>query len=644
MPGVFLKNKLHTVGLFGPFGLIWSLKNVRYSSSLKLALVASTLLSTPVLAQQSDDDDIEEVIVTAGRRAQPASEVAKSVSVITADDIRLGQYNFLLDAVQTLPGVTINQNGAFGGTAFVSVRGAATDQTVVLIDGVQVNDGSAPGGGFDFARLDPSGVERIEVLKGPQAVLYGSDAIGGVINIVTKSRSNTFGGDAYAEYGAFDSFRTGGSVRGGSDRFGYNLSAAFVDQGGISAADAADGNTEKDGFKNLTLRGKLTAKISDQVRFEFSSSYVDSESEFDGFVFANGIFALGDTDDVNETEEFSFAGRGFVDLLGGRFKNTFSVEYSEIDRSNFSGGVFSNGAKANRTNFDYLGEFALDDEWTLLAGAQHEEVDAETVDPEPLSISSVFGSLAYSDGALSFAAGLRHDDHETFGGTTNAEVNAAYQFEQSGTRLHAAWSEGFKAPTIFQLTFSCCGFQPNPNLNPERANAWEVGLTQPFEDGRGRFGATYFEQRTRDLIIFTFTGGYQNVNRASATGFEFTLDYDLREDLTFQANYTITDAVDRATGDRLIRRPKNQAFASLNWQATEQLNTSISFTYNGRETDSAGPVEGWRRVDLRASYRLDDTWELYGRIDNLFDAEYQQVNGYGTPGISAFGGVRTRFL
>ncbi|MBO6505848.1 MAG: TonB-dependent receptor [Kordiimonadaceae bacterium] len=615
---------------------------MKHSNSLKFALAASTLLSTPVLAQTSDDD-IEEVIVTAGRRAQPASEVAKSVSVISAEDIQLGQFSFLLDAVQTLPGVSINQNGAFGGTAFVSLRGSATDQTVVLIDGVQVNDGSAPGGGFDFARLDPSGVERIEVLKGPQAVLYGSDAIGGVINIITKSGSDSFGGDAYAEYGAFESFRAGGSIRGGNERFGYSVSAGFVDQGGISAADSADGNTETDGFENLTLRGKLTAKVSEHIRFEVASSYVDSESEFDGFVFANGIFALGDTDDLNKTEEFSIAGRGFVDLLDGRFKNTFSVEYSEIDRNNFSGGVFSNGATANRTNFDYLGEFALDEGWTLLAGAQHEEVDAETVDPEPLSISSVFGSLAYSADGLSFAAGLRHDDHETFGGTTNAEVNAAYLFEDSGSRLHAAWSEGFKAPTIFQLTFSCCGFDANPNLNPERANAWEVGLTQPFENGRGQFGATYFEQRTRDLIIFTFTGGYQNVDRASATGFEFTLDYDLRDDLTLQANYTITDAEDRTTGDRLIRRPKNQAFASLSWQATEQLNTSIAFTYNGREADSAGPVEGWRRVDVRASYRLDETWELYGRIDNLFDTEYQQVNGYGTPGISAFGGVRTRF-
>lgn len=616
---------------------------MKHSNSLKLALLAATVLSTSATAQQNSDDDIEEVIVTAGRRAQPASDVAKSVSVITADDIELGQFSFLLDAVQTLPGVSINQNGAFGGTAFVSLRGAGTDQTVVLIDGVQVNDGSAPGGGFDFARLDPSGVERIEVLKGPQAVLYGSDAIGGVINIITKSGSGAFGGDAYAEYGAFESFRAGGSVRGGSEQFGYSLSAGFVDQRGISAADSADGNTEADGFENFTLRGKLSAKVSDQVGFEVTSSYIDSESEFDGFVFANGIFALGDTDDVNKTEEFSIAGRGFIDLLDGRLKNTVSVEYSEIDRNNFSGGVFSNGAKANRTNFDYLGEFDLDEDWTLLAGAQYEEVDAETVDPDPLSISSVFGSLAYSADGLSFAAGLRHDDHETFGGTTNAEVNAAYQFDESGTRVHAAWSEGFKAPTIFQLTFSCCGFDANPNLNPERANAWELGINQPFADGKAEFGATYFEQRTSDLIIFTFTGGYQNVDRAIAKGIEFTLDADLTDTLSLQANYTITDAEDRTTGDRLIRRPKNQAFAALSWQATERLNTNIAFTYNGREADNAGPVEGWRRVDLRANYRLSEVWELYGRIDNLFDADYQQVNGYGTPGISAFGGVRARF-
>lgn len=616
---------------------------MRNSRPLKVFLAASTLLTTPAFAQSETDTDIEEVVVTAGRREQPVNEIAKSVSVLTADDLQLGQYTYVLDAVQTLPGVSINQNGSFGGTAFVSLRGASTDQTVVLIDGVQVNDGSAPGGGFDFARLDPNGIERIEVLRGPQAVLYGSDAIGGVINIITRSGQEGFGGDAFAEYGAFESFRAGGSAHGGNEGLGFNLSASYTDQGGISAADAADGNTEADGYESLNIRGKLRAKLSDSVRLEVSSNYVDAESEFDGFVFADGVFALGDTDDVSETEEFSIAGRGFIDLLDGRFKNTLSVEFSTIERNNFSGGTFSNGAEADRTNFDYLGEFAIDDDWTLLAGAQHEEVDAKTVDPEAISISSVFGSLAYSANNLAFSAGLRHDDHETFGGTTNAEVNAAYTLEGSGTRLTAAWSEGFKAPTIFQLTFSCCGFDPNPNLNPERANAFEIGINQPFADGRAEIGVTYFEQRTRDLIIFTFTGGYQNVDRAVAKGIEVSLDAELTETLQLQANYTLTDAEDRTTGDRLIRRPKHQAFAALVWQATDRLRTNLAFTYNGEEADTAGTVDDWARLDLRASYKLDETFELYGRIDNLFDADYQQVNGYGTPGISAFGGVRARF-
>ncbi len=616
---------------------------MKHIRPLKVLLAASTLLTAPTYAQSQDDDDIEEVIITAGRRAQPASEVAKSVSVLTAEDLQIGQFSYLLDAVQSLPGVSINQNGAFGGTAFVSLRGASTDQTVVLIDGVQVNDGSSPGGGFDFARLDPSGVERIEVLKGPQAVLYGSDAIGGVINIITKAGSEGFGGDAFAEYGAFDSLRIGGSAQGGTDRIGFNLSASYTDQDGISAADAADGNTETDGFQSLSVRGKLSAKVSDTIRLEVSSNYIDAENEFDGFAFANGTFALGDTDDVSETEEFSVAGRGFIDLLDGRLKNTLSVEYSSIERNSFSNGTFSNGAEADRTNLDYLGEFAIDDDWTLLAGAQYENVDAKSVDPEAISTSSVFGSLAYAANGLAFAAGLRYDDHETFGGTTNGEVNASYLFDGTGTRIIAAWSEGFKAPTIFQLTFSCCGFDANPNLAPERAKAFEVGVNQPFADGKAQIGVTYFEQNTRDLIIFTFTGGYQNVDRTSAKGIEVTLEADLTDTLRFQGNYTLTDAEDRATGERLIRRPKNQAFASLVWQATERLNTNLSFTYNGQEADTTGTVEGWTRFDLRASYRLDETFELYGRVDNLFDADYQQVNGYGTPGISAFGGVRARF-
>lgn len=616
---------------------------MQYRSPIKAILVASTALSAaPALLA---DDSVEEFVITAGRRVQPVTEVAKSVSVLGENDLKIGQYTYVVDALQTLPGVAINQNGTFGGVATVSIRGAATDQTVVLIDGVQVNDPSSVGGAFDFSNLNPNGIERIEVLRGPQAVLYGSDAMAGVINIITKKGDEGFGGDAFAEYGAFDSLRLGGNAHGGTERLGFNLSAAYQETDGISAADKADGNVEPDAYETLNLRGKVHAKLNDSARLELTASYTDSENDYDGFAFDGTTFALGDTDDSSTSEEFSIAGRGFFDLFDGRLSNTVSVELSSIERENFSAGVFSYGAKGERFNLDYLAVLQVADGWTVTAGAQHEEVKAESVDPNTISTDSLFGLVSF-DGieGLTLSGGLRVDDHETFGSTTNGELNASYLFASTGTQLTAAWSEGFKAPTIFQLTYSCCGFAANPNLNPERSDAWEVGIKQPLLDGRMTIGATYFNQDTDDLVTFDFLAGYQNISRATAEGVELFLDAALTDALDLTANYTHTKAEDVAAGTRLARRPEDQAFVALNWRPIEKLSTNISVTYNGDELDSSGAmVASWTRVDLRASFDLTESLSLYGRIDNLFDEDYQQVLGYGTPGISAFAGIRARF-
>lgn len=610
---------------------------------IKALLVASTALSaSPAFATDKSSDDIEDIVVTAGRRAQPISDIAKSIAVLDATDLEAGQYTFVIDALQTLPGVAINQNGAFGGVATVSIRGAATDQTVVLIDGVQVNDPSSVGGAFDFSNLDPAGIERIEVLKGPQAVLYGSDAMGGVINIITKRGADGFGGDAFAEFGAFDTLHTGGNLHGGSEKLGFNLTASFKDTDGISAADEADGNTETDGYKNLSLRGKLHAKLGDNAGFEITSSYSDSENDYDGFAWDGSGFTLGDTDEHSTSEEFSIAGRANIDLWDGRFSNVLSVEYSSIDRKNYSADVFAYGGRGDRLNFDYLAIIGLAEGWTLTAGAQHEEVTASSLDDETISTNSLFGNIAFSGvEGLTLSGGVRVDDHETFGSTTNGELNASYEFATSGTRLSAAWSEGFKAPTIFQLTYPNYG---NPNLLPERSRAWEVGVKQPIGGDRMTLSVTYFNQDTDDLIGFSFPAGYVNIARAEASGLEVGVDLRLSDTLFVVANYTYTDARDVVADTRLARRPKDQVHASVNWQPTGRLKANIALTHNGNELDSSGVIlEGWTRVDLRASFALTDTIDLYGRVDNLLDKQYQQVLGYGTPGIAAFAGVRTRF-
>jgi len=615
------------------------------SDYYKAILLASVALIAPPVVAVEEVESVEEMVVTASRRPQPLSTVGASISVVGEEALERGQYTFVIDALQTLPSLAINPNGAFGGQTSVSIRGADTSQTVILVDGVQLNDVSSPGGGFNFGTLDTNGIERIEVLKGPQSVLYGSDAIGGVVNIITKTgQGEGFSGSAYGEYGAFDSLRTGANLYGGTETLGFNLSGSYSNSDGISKAE---GGPEDDGHENLTLRGRITAQITDTFDLEAFGSYSDSETEVDGFGPADSLA------DMALSEEYLVGARAHLDLLGGDFANTVSVEFSGIDRASVSAfGTFP--GKGERFNLDYLGVYALDENWSVTAGAQHENVKAETVALDSVDLNSVFGVVAYENKGLSVSAGVRYDDHETFGSTTNGQIRAAYTVAETGTKIFANWGEGFKAPSLNQLTFVCgfCGPDALPadadreaedKLRPEQSNAWEIGVEQSLLDNSIKVGATYFDQKINDLIIFDFTRGYYNVDRTRSRGIELLFDAKLNDALLLTANYTYTSAKDRTTDTQLIRRPKHKAYAALTWDVTEEISTNISVTHNGQIIDTAGLVDDWTVVDLRASYQLTEAIELYGRVNNLFDADYQQITGYGTPGIASYFGVKFNF-
>ena len=599
------------------------------------ALLAGGISSTPVFAQETDDD-IEVIHVTVNRRAQPLSQIGSSVSVVTELDLQKGQNIFVVDALEVLPSVNIAQNGSFGGLASLSLRGAGGDSTSVLIDGVQINDASSTGGAYNFAHLDTNNIQRIEVLRGPQSVLYGSDAIGGVVNIITKTGGEGLGGNAYAEFGSFDTFRTGGSLHGGSKKLGFNVAASFTDTDGISAADVNDGNTERDGLRSYNVSGKVTSEISEDLRFEVISRYSDNVSEFDSFGPVDG-------DEVSHTDEFLIAGRAHFNLFDGRLQNTVSAEFSSVERENFSNGTSSFAAQGNRTNFDYLGVFEATKDWTVTFGAQHEVGKATNLEGDGISIDSVFGELGWTPiNGLVLTAGIRQDDHETFGGATTTRFTGSYQVTDS-TRLIANWGEGFKAPSVFQLTFFCCGQTgPSTDLRPERAKGYEFGLEQMFFEGDLLLTATWFNLKTRDAIDFTFTNGYANVDSRRSKGLELGLQATISDTLDVSANYTYTNADDSATDVALERQPENQFSASVNWAPVEAVNLRATLVHNGEEEQSFGAptLDAWTRLDIRASFDINDRLSVYGRIDNLFDEDYQSVIGYGTPGRSAYVGLR----
>lgn len=611
-----------------------------------LTALATTVISPNIgFAQESSANQTNDVIVvTANRRPQPLSQVGSSVSVVTADDLERNQQSFVLDALETVPGLSISQNGSFGGSASVSLRGIGGDRTVLMVDGVQLNDASAPGSAFNFSTLDTYNIERIEVLRGPQSILYGSDAIGGVINIITKKGGDGLGGKMFLEGGSFNTQRGGASLYGGNDRYGFNLSASGINTDGISAADENDGNTETDGLRNYTLTGKVTGQLSEIFELEAHADYSDSHSLYDAFGPIDGT--LVETSDV---ENFSGLVRGTLSLLDDRLLNTLSLEYSQIDRL-IVGSFGDFTGKGRRTNFDYLGVYNIDKNWTVTSGLQHEKV--KSVDASDLSfdITSVFGELGYTgiDG-LTLTAGGRYDDHTTFGDTTTFRVTGSYEFEDTGTRVIANVGEGFKAPSISQLTFQCLNCVGlNDDLKPERSIGYEVGVEQTLLDDWVKLSATYFNIKIKDKITYiNFSEGYTNIEEIRSKGVELAFDADITETLRVSGSYTYTDPKNVTTNAFLRREPKNLFSGSINWQPMEDIIVTLNVIHNGEELITDGDfdntVDAWTRVDIRASYEIMEGLNVYGRIDNLFDEEYQYILGYGTPDRSYFAGVRKEF-
>lgn len=604
-----------------------------YKTAL-FSAVSFSLLS-PAIAQSGDDDSIMDTVIIEGSRLnQTATEIGSSVSIITADDIDALGYDFALDAIAAAPGVTINQNGAFGGQASVRIRGAASEQTLVLIDGIPVNDPSSPGGGFNFARVDTENIERIEVLKGPQSTLWGTDAIGGVVSITTKSPEDGFSGSAFGEYGSFNTFRGGAAIENGSETGDFRLAVTGNSSDGISKADEDDGNTEDDSYQSLTVSAKGGLNVGSDARISADLLWTEAESEFDGF----GATGLTDADALSETEELS----GNVSLTGalfdGRLDNLLVLGFSDIERVNSGADAFPLDSGGDRQIYRYQGTLALDHANTLAFGAEREETrvgDGES------SIDGLFGLYEWqATDSLTLTGGVRVDDHNTFGTETTGRFAVAFNPNPQWT-LRASWGQGFKAPTLFQLSGG--GFAaPNPDLQPETSEAFDAGIDWRSTNGRIEASLTVFSADIENLISYAFTG-YFNEAEVDTQGIEATGRVQINDWASVDVGYAYVDATDTA-GDPLRRVPEHSGDVRFAIDPDGPFSGSVLVRYNGEERDSAVTnVDSWTRVDLAGSYDVSEKVEVFSRIENLFDEDYQQILGYGTPDLSGYVGIRLRY-
>lgn len=632
------------------------------------------VLLNPALAAMAADagDGITNVIVSANRIAQETSQVGDSVTVITAKEQRRSQKTAVSDVLAMTPGVAVARNGGLGGTTTLRIRGAESHQTMVLIDGVKLNDPSSASGEFNFADLITTDYAQIEILRGPQSSLWGSQAIGGVVNIVTPVPEGPLSASYSAEAGTHETAIVRAHAQAGGDRFGWRVGGNYVTSDGISAYARGLGGREADGYRNVGFNARGILHITDNVTAEIRTTWSDGRSDYDGYPPPDYIFT--DSPEYGITEELTtYAGVKFG-LLDGRFENRIGLALTDTDREDIdpsSSVPTTFDADGRNERWEYQGTLRITDRLSTLVGLESERSELSTAspssfDPNPtpttgtVQIDSIYAQVNLTPiDALSLSAGIRYDDHETFGSHTTTRASAAWSVTPS-TILRASYGEGFKAPTLYQL-YSLYG---NMNLDAEVAESWDAGIEQHLLDRRLVLSATYFDRDTTNMIDFVSCYGetspdclarpdgyYDNFQQTNAKGVELVMAAQLTEQLSLTVNYTNMDAENRSRGTQnfghaLPRRPDETANAQMSYEWPVGLTTTVAIQHASRAYDTISNtyvLESYTLVDFRAAYAVSDSLEVFGRIENAFNDEYETVRNYGSLGRTFYAGLRQSF-
>ncbi len=613
--------------------------------SLALGAAIAAFSVVPSAAQEADED----IVVTASGFEQPRGETGQAISVIDAERLETLQVVSIADALQTLPGVRIAQRGPVGSQTSAFIRGGNSSQTLVLIDGVRVNDPSSPNAAFDFGALLTGNVGRVELLRGPNSIIWGSQAIGGVVNIQSLVPTEAFVARGSAEYGYADTVRSSVNLSGTSGMFEGSVGGGYYSSDGISALAAG---SERDGYRNWSANGRLKVNLAEGVALDFRGYYNDGRIEYDS-PFGVGGNGLPVSDN---TQFLGYVGASF-DLADGRWRNRISYARTDIERVGTDPVLFSFNnfdVEGSIDRYEYHTSFDVIDAVTLVAGVEHERTYASTSfegaapDVARNRVTSGFAqAIVRPLNGLTLTGGVRHDDYSDYGGQTTLGGNAAYTPNDGMTVLRATYGEGFRAPTLSE------GQPPfgNAALRPETARNVDVGVEQYLLDRRVQLGVTYFNRRSTDSIAFsTVTFQSENIDRVKTEGVEVALALRPTDRIDIQASYTLTDAINRSAGanfgKRLALRPENIASVTADWQSPWGVSVGASLLMVGDSFDNASNsrrLDGYALVGLRVAVPLMDGVELFGRVDNLFDATYETVAGFGTYGRSAYAGVRGRF-
>lgn len=646
--------------------------SARHGALVLCAGAFAFLFHAPAFAQVADQDQLlPQIVVTPNLVPTPENEVASSITVITAAEMDAQQERTVPDALEDVPGLNVVQTGGPGGTTSVYMRGANANQTKVYIDGIDVSDPSEPDGSFDFGQLLTSGIDRIEILRGPQSGLYGSSAIGGVINIITQSGEGPPHAYGTIEAGSFGTLNETTGVSGSVSRFTYSFNFAHFSSQDTDVTPAylvpPGRPLNPDQYDNRSLSLKLGAQLTPI----FDVGFVGHDIESTLFSTSDDEIGPESLQSINGNQELFTRTFGHLVLFDGKFDQTLDLAYTDYHRSFVDPNPatddvdFYNG---DRVKVDYQGNLTVAPGEIATIGAQH-ELD-EINDPTSLAggVSSpgftasvtddaVFAELQSSIGQRFFnSANVRFDHNDQFGNAVTYRIAPAFLIPETGTKLKASLGTGFNAPSLEELYDN---FPPfffaNPNLQPETSIGYDAGFEQNLFAGKASFGATYFHNDVHNLIeIVTnsaFVGTYENVDEATLEGVESFASLKPWESLTLRADYTYTHAEDDTLQQELLRRPQNKASLSGIWQVTSAARLSATVTYvgwwldNNRDFTNLTPLyaPGYVLVNFAGSYDLGRGVTAFARIDNALNVQYQDPLGFQRPGLGVYGGLKVAF-
>lgn len=565
-------------------------------------------------------------------------------------------------------GLNVIQNGPPGSAASVFIRGGDSAQTKIMLDGVELNDPVTPSRAFDFSHLMIDNIDRIEIIRGPQSPLYGSDAMAGVINIISRKTRETPHIRLATRGGSYGSVSGRAEAAGGGDTIQYSFGASYYRTEGFSAASKKyPGNQEPDGYRNLTLSGKINVRLQDNLEWLFSARGLQSRTELDNMGGAYG-------DDPNHVSEYDsvILHSGLRGLfLRNRWESRLDLSY--VDASRYYDNPVDDAHPFSAENAEYLSDMAKFN-WqnnifihpanTLTLGLEYLREQGEstynsssswgsTLSVFPQNTADNLGIFIQdrisADDRLFFTLGGRWDHHSRAGSALTYRAAPSFLIQATGTRLKATLGTGFKAPSLYQLYAPATFWGPmgNLELEPERSLGWDAGFEQNFPGNSLSLGVTYFSNQYRNLIDFDYTRGYINIGKASSRGLEISLEAQPLDFLSFNAAYTYLQAKNDMTGEALLRRPQHKFILEGRGTWMDSLQVRLLLIYMGERSDIFYSGYNADRVTLddyvllnsSLSYDLFSGLTLTLRMENILNQDYELVKGYGTPGFSVYGGI-----